>query len=281
MNARGALFNYWGIPTVGIGVALAMIGIPMNAAMPMAGIFGAIVGVVWFYVEMGASSQQPAAPSSQASIPISEPVLGPGPILNPHQSAIMSHVIDQVAVGLRNASLVPLPLDQVLTMARDAAERILHDLSQINTDPFLEGTGDGLLAGESNDPVVHTWLEKCRADGVTDEDFRSWWNLCAFAREMNKFEDDLPRIAMFSFLAQEKGLSEKDAVTEVFRRYPKYGDPLTGEGDDRPLPVELKRRIVSYFEKHVTADPQQFAQRLQDESSLNALVRKEIQAGNL
>jgi DNA invertase Pin-like site-specific DNA recombinase len=73
----------------------------------------------------------------------------------------------------------------------------------------------------------------------------------------------------------------EDATAKVFQLHPKYGDPTTGEGHDRPLPPELKRRIMDYVERQYRADRNRFGERLRSETSFNALVRNEIRAGNL
>ena len=51
--------------------------------------------------------------------------------------------------------------------------------------------------------------------------------------------------------------------------------------DDRPLPYELKDRINIYVEKRRQSDPNKFRKEIEQSSTFNALVRKEIKKGNI
>jgi len=70
-----------------------------------------------------------------------------------------------------------------------------------------------------------------------------------------------------------------DATSEVWKWHPNFAEE-EAQDDDGPLPFELKRRIVEYLERE-HRDPESFKGRIENESSFNSLVRKEIRAGNL
>ena len=65
---------------------------------------------------------------------------------------------------------------------------------------------------------------------------------------------------------------------------PVYGEPheMPEEAeDDRPLPYELRHRVTRYAEQKAAADAEEYLKDIIDSSSFNALVRKEIRAGNI
>ena len=160
-------------------------------------------------------------------------------------------------------------------MGQEAYERACKRTRDI----YTEGHGIQMLQRESADASLHTAFEKRRAEGVTDDDIRWWWNMSVFEQEMLLAQDEINRMALYSYL-RGKGMESADAAKEVFKRHVKWGDPTDETGDDRPLPCELKRRIVSYIEQFYGA-PAELQKRMADMSSFNALVRKEIRNGNL
>ena len=160
-------------------------------------------------------------------------------------------------------------------MAQVAYERARNRTAAV----YTEGQGTQLLQREAVDASLHAAFEKRRAEGVTDDDIRWWWNMSAFEQEMLLAQDEINRMALHSYLLG-KGMKSADAVKEVFKRNAKWGDPTEETGDDRPLPCELKRRIVSYVEQFYD-NPAELKRKLAGESSFNALVRKEIANRNL
>jgi hypothetical protein len=65
---------------------------------------------------------------------------------------------------------------------------------------------------------------------------------------------------------------------------PPFTDPdntTYTKGDDRPLPCELKNRIDIYIEKRAQTDPEKYKKEIEQSSTFNALIRKEIRAGNI
>ena len=95
--------------------------------------------------------------------------------------------------------------------------------------------------------------------------------------------DENARLARFVSSREEAGLTAQEAAAEVNRYHPLYGDmsrPTDPHGDDRPLPFELKDRINKWLMKKM-GDAEGVRRQLGSVSSFNALVRKEIRAGNL
>ena len=71
---------------------------------------------------------------------------------------------------------------------------------------------------------------------------------------------------------------------EVRKFHVIYGEPddtTHTVGDDRPLPEELKDRINIYIIKRPSTDQDKYKKEIEESSTLNALLRKEIKIGNI
>jgi hypothetical protein len=69
------------------------------------------------------------------------------------------------------------------------------------------------------------------------------------------------------------------AAKKVRKFHPMYGDPddtMHTKGDDRPLPYELKNRINIYIEKRAQKDPDKYKKEIENSSTFNSLIRREI-----
>ena len=137
---------------------------------------------------------------------------------------------------------------------------------------------------EKADENTHKVLEKKRREGVRDEDIRWWWNLDNLEKMMMLKVDEFHRMALHIKCRQEDGLSVERAAEQVRKHHPIFGDPedtTHTQGDDRPLPEELKDRINIYVEKRFANDSEIFKKEVEQSSTFNALVRKEIRVGKI
>lgn len=192
------------------------------------------------------------------------------------QRHLMERIYREIVASLVSSGI---PRNEAIEAVDQMGERALELASKRTNTVFNEGTGDALLERESVDPSLHAAFQKRRAEGVTDEDIRWWWNMSAFEQEMLLQQDENNRMILYSYL-RRKGMEPADAAKEVYKRHPKWGDPAGEKGDDRPLPCELKRRIVSYIERFY-ADRAELQKKIAHVSSFNALIRKEIKSRNL
>ncbi len=189
------------------------------------------------------------------------------------------------------ALYVPL-FQAMMGMTFAQATRTFHDLyAGAEREAKKEGTinlpvnrGDLLLKKEATRPETASMLAKRREEGVRDDDIRWWMNKPELERKMVIRVHDLNRLALCAKLRERYRLSEGEA-TEAVRRYvPLFGDPDhpgTSQGDDRPLPWELKNRIDVYVRKRSQEDPANYRKDISESSSFNALIRKEIKTGHL
>jgi len=171
------------------------------------------------------------------------------------------------------------------------AKTIFHDmLKQIKEESENEGTsnlpqdfGDILLERESTNERTKSMLAKKRNEGVKDEDMRWWWNMYDIERRMMLKVDEFHRLALFEKL-QEENLSAEEAAERVRKSFPIFGDPddtTNATGKDKPLPYELKDRINIYIEKRSKTNPEQFKREVEQSSTVNCLIRREIEKGNI
>ena len=96
--------------------------------------------------------------------------------------------------------------------------------------------------------------------------------------------DDWFKFPLFMKLIQQDGLNEKEAFNRVKKFHPMYGDPDDPSqpiGDDKVLPRELMNRVNRYIGKRELIDKDEIKKEIEDSSSFNAFVRKEIKRGNL
>jgi hypothetical protein len=144
--------------------------------------------------------------------------------------------------------------------------------------------GDRLLERELADDRVKALLAEKRAEGVTDQDIRWWWNMSHLERALMAKLDELNRHLLLRQFIEEENLSPQDAAKKL-RTY----DPLFGEADnartdspdDQPLPYEIKERVRRYVQRRSILDATALTRDIKDSSSFNHLVRKELKRGNL
>jgi hypothetical protein len=146
----------------------------------------------------------------------------------------------------------------------------------------LKNVGDTLLKREKSSGQANQNFESKRKEGVKNEDIRWWFNLNDIERRMMLKVDEFHRLALF-MKEKEEGKTDDEADAIVRKHHPIYGDlkdETHGKGDNRPLPLELKDRINIYIEKK-GINNQDFKKQIDSSSTFNALVRKEIRAGNI
>jgi len=162
------------------------------------------------------------------------------------------------------------------------------------------GYGDEIIRrAQRRDPGILPTYQAIRAEGVTDDDIRWYWNMPDVEKRVLGKVLDHTYMAHFMHALQEEGrnLTQVDidqetrafkeaadrAGARVRRFHPSFGDPADtthSSGPDRPLYAELKNRIDHYIEKNF-AEMKQLHERLQEYSSFNAFVRAEMAAGRL
>ena len=167
--------------------------------------------------------------------------------------------------------------------AKELLDSAIEESKKIGSYNYPSNSGDLLLEKEKTNPKTHQILERGRKEGVRNEDIRWWWNMNDVERMMMLKTDEFFRMALFIKLRQE-GKTPEEAGIRVKKFHPIYGNPddtTHGSGDDRPFPVELKDTVNIYIEKRAKIDPEKNKKEIEESSSLNALIRREIRSGNL
>ncbi len=121
-------------------------------------------------------------------------------------------------------------------------------------------------------------LEELRDEGVTDSDYESWWDLQALERAVMLAHDEVSKTQLLFHFRSQGAASLAEAVPQVRRALPLFGNPKH-EGDyespdDRPLPRELKQRVSG-------AAPSLAAGMSARYTSMNAFIRELIRNGQL
>jgi hypothetical protein len=168
-------------------------------------------------------------------------------------------------------------------IVRDLLKLAKEECRKEDTLNLPQNFGNILLERESTVEEIKSMLAKRRKEGVRDEDIRWWWNMHPLERKMMLKVDDVIKLSEFARIQKEEGLNEEEAAKKVRKFHVIYGEPddtTHTVGDDRPLPEELKDRIDIYIEKQTT-NQEKFKKEIEESSTLNALLRKEIKKGNI
>lgn len=169
-------------------------------------------------------------------------------------------------------------------MAKDILNQSIDESKKENCYNLPINLGDVLLQKEKDSGKENENFKKKRKEGVKDEDIKWWFNLNDIERRMMTKVDDMNCLAMFINEINENGKNENEAAAIVRKYHPKYGNPEDDsftKGDDRPIPYELKDRVNIYIEKRFKNDQEKYKKDIESSSTFNALVRKEIKAGNI
>jgi len=180
---------------------------------------------------------------------------------------------------------------EIVGMSPSQAKSAFHNIVQEAKKEYLkegypdltDNVGDFILAKESSDEKIRSIVAKKRNEGVRDQDIRWWFNMRDLETRILLKVDDISIRSLFVKL-RERGISEDEAVKEIRKRYPLFGDPddtSQSAGEDRPLPYELKNRINSFVQKRLQKDPETFKNEIEGSSTFNALVREELKKGNV
>jgi len=192
--------------------------------------------------------------------------------------------LETLYVGLL-ASLLSCPEVDAREISRQLIRAAKSDLQSGKIPKTrVSDAGDKMLANTESDPEIANLLAELRVEGVTDEDFRHWWNMRDLERALIMQYDNYQRFLSFSTLCEEKGIDKELAAQKVRQMYPIYGNPKDEshtQGDDRPLPLELHDRINKWVIEQSSEDRQAFTAQRDQSSSFNSLVRKALRSGEL
>ena len=189
-------------------------------------------------------------------------------------------------LGLINMGIPAFQADDMCSIwLREAKDEAKKE----GTESLPRNYGDHLLRQEATDPKIQASLVKLRKEGVTDDDIRNWWNRPDLERRLLLKIDENTRMVIVIDQCDKMGITKenKDEVLDKaeahVRKYcPFWGDPEGSKrvfGDDRPLPVELRDRINLWRDRK-SLDPS-FQKEMDNSTTFNALVRKEITRRNL
>ena len=105
--------------------------------------------------------------------------------------------------------------------------------------------------------------------------------VCAIVPHLLSLEEGIPHpfFRRVIQLNDERYVHRPDLLANDI--YGDPDDPSQPTGDDKVLPRELKDRVNRYIEKREHTDKDEFKKEIEDSSSFNAFIRKEIKRGNL
>ncbi len=175
-----------------------------------------------------------------------------------------------------------------LGMSDSEATETVEELMRIAKENIIKKGEDSLPKNFaelilSGDTRFKKDLKKIKKEGVRDEDIRWWWNLDPLEREMMRMSDFYNKLTLYTSLLRE-GKSIEETFPIISKYHPRFEQEKGtqfGSDEDAPLPEELKDRINIYIQKRFMNDNEQYKKELEESSSFNALIRKEIREGKL
>ena len=165
------------------------------------------------------------------------------------------------------------------TQSQELLESAQESLKQSGEDNLPPNFGDIFLEDPNNKNII----EQDKKEGVRENDIRWWLNLEPLERHMMIKMDELNKTTLLISLMEE-GEEIDEALKAITEVHPVFGNPedqSKQQGENRPLPESLKDRINIYIQRRTTDNPEKYKKDLEQSSSFNALVRKEIKNGNL
>jgi hypothetical protein len=142
--------------------------------------------------------------------------------------------------------------------------------------------GAGPLSSRVLENHASQTLRDARAEGVTDDDIRWWWDLDEVERQACEEWDNALHAGVF-MTQTSHGFSEDDAKLAAWASHPYYGRGDPPNGLARLLPPELRRRVNAYAERYFRShagDPAPTAGP-DGHRTYNEWVRSEIRKGLL
>jgi len=136
------------------------------------------------------------------------------------------------------------------------------------------------------DPGIRKQLDWRAREGVREEDFQWWWNMPDLERQVLLLVDDMGTMAMYGAM-RESGLGPEEATQRTKFARVRLAEFLAPDADPAdvycPLPVELKARVVQFFDRQAAKHPEgaQWREMCRRAGSANAAIRKEISEGRL
>ena len=189
---------------------------------------------------------------------------------------------------------IPMMEKMMNMSSQEAKDTFRNFLKKAKDDAMKDRTanlpadfGDCLLRVESTDIKVKRMLEKKRMEGVTNNDIRWWYNMHYLERNMMLTIDNWMRYAYYGNLIENYGINEEEAMKQLRKTHPMFGDTedtTHTTGEDRPLPFELKDRTNIFLEKTAKSSPanlEKYKKEIEESSSYNAFVRKQIGEGKI
>ncbi len=169
--------------------------------------------------------------------------------------------------------------EEAIKFFNDILNRAKEISKEGNTANLPINYGDIILKEEMTNKKIKLGLDRKRAEGVTNEDIKWWWNRFDLERSMMLAIDEITKIATVYALIGKNGFNEEEAWNKIPKYCPIFGDPYDSSDSNNkhdPLPFELKNRINVYIEKRNSTNPKQFTKEIDGSPSYNHLLRSEI-----
>lgn len=97
-------------------------------------------------------------------------------------------------------------------------------------------------------PVIDSYIERRMNGGVSSVELEIWWNMTPAKRFFGLELDHIDCTDHFNALCAS-GRTVEDALKFIHQRYPYFGNPELGQGDNRPLPIEFSLAVRTLWNR--------------------------------
>jgi len=184
-------------------------------------------------------------------------------------------------LGIKFEDNVDFDVEEVVI---NLINKAINESKQVGSYNLPKNFGNIIIEREGKGENTLKNISSKRADGVTNEDIIKWWNLNDIDRRMKMSFHEINHIYLLKYFVAKEGLNPDQALAKTRKLLPVYGDSSDTShftGDDRPLPFELYNRVDAYMINRNLSELVQYKKDIENSSSFNALIRREIRSGKL
>ncbi len=180
-------------------------------------------------------------------------------------------------------------------MAKELVEESISSSKEAGTYLLPSNMGEIILGkAYAKDEKTYLFYKEIKEtlplkyrEGVTDDDIKWWWNINDVERYILEKKDIESRFLMIvehvyeyaGEISEEKAIEE--GINQVRKYHPIYSAYLKPMSKEDPIPIELKDRVNIYIEKRSKGNIDEYKREIEESSSFNDLIRREIKNGKL
>tara|TARA_B100000676_G_scaffold29335_2_gene27414 strand:- start:2757 stop:3428 length:672 start_codon:yes stop_codon:yes gene_type:complete len=126
--------------------------------------------------------------------------------------------------------------------------RVYGNIISLKYDSEPDQFGALMFQYRESCPVIDEYVESRIKEGVEPVELEAWWNMTPARRFFGLELDHIDCVVYFDALCAT-GRTTEESLEYIYQRYPRYGDPDSEQGWNRPLPVEFSFAVRSLWNR--------------------------------